>query len=233
MEGPASCQLINNSLQQWVQTVEGGLSKLPPDRRDLLRTIARGIASRLRSGQPVHLAFLCTHNSRRSQFAQVAATLAAYWNGLEDLKVSSAGTEITACHPNVIASLQRAGFEVPCRDRGTNPTYEVRYAKDVPPVELYSKSLGDLSGPSAPVVALFCCDDAHEACPVLPWSADRYQLSYTDPKFADGSDRETTAYDMCRDLIASEMFFLMQAIAEAIGDTEHPGPAGRRAGEHQ
>ncbi len=214
MEGSTSPARTFDTLAHWVARIRERLDSLPPERQALLGRIAEVIAERLRNDQSVHLAFLCTHNSRRSQFAQVAAALAAHLHGIENLTSSSAGTEVTACHRNVVESLERAGFHVTAEARDDDQTtYEVRFADRAPTLHLYSKPVEVLADSPDPIVALFCCDDAHEACPTTPWASERFSMSYTDPKIADGSGNEATVYDECRDRIAAEMLFLMRAVA--------------------
>ncbi|MDE0980305.1 MAG: hypothetical protein OSA78_09945, partial [Flavobacteriales bacterium] len=61
---------------------------------------------------PVHIVFICTHNSRRSQLAQVWAQCIADDLDLNFVRCHSAGTEQTSFHPNAIQALEDRGFVV-------------------------------------------------------------------------------------------------------------------------
>ena len=81
------------------------------ERKDILHVLVDYIDEKYSKGQRVSLNFICTHNSRRSQFAQIwAHTAAAYYN----LKVScySGGIQVTAFDQRAVASIIRSGFKV-------------------------------------------------------------------------------------------------------------------------
>ena len=59
-------------------------------------------------GRPAGLIFICTHNSRRSQLAQVWAGTAARVFGIAGVETFSGGTEVTAFNPRAIAAAERA-----------------------------------------------------------------------------------------------------------------------------
>lgn len=205
---------LNPVLQKSIQRALAG--RLSIDRRQLLERAAQQIADLSRdSEQPVNLLFVCTHNSRRSQFGQVWAAVAAEYYGLAWLEAHSCGTEQTACHPNTVAALKRAGleFKVEKSEKGDakNPRYSTRLGKTAG-IELYSKAFGHSSLPSTRIVAMMCCDDADANCPVVPGADAKIPLHYIDPKRADGSPIEAQAYDECCQMVACEMFYLFQVV---------------------
>lgn len=77
---------------------------------------------------------------------------------------------------------------------------------------LFSKDFSHPSLPKEHFGALFCCDQANEACPVVPGGSARIALSYEDPKVADDTPEETARYLERSDQIAAEMIFLVQQI---------------------
>jgi arsenate reductase len=187
--------------------------KLPAERQTLLRPAADAIGKQLADDKSASLIFICTANSRRSQLAQVWAKVAASHFELDGIQTFSGGTEATACNPRALRALRRAGFSVVTAADGDNPRYLVQFAENQPTIELYSKRFTDKENPQQNFVALFCCDDADEACPVVSGAAARVRLSYADPKQADGTDGESQAYDERSQQIAAEMFFLMSEVA--------------------
>lgn len=145
------------------------------------------------------LVFVCTHNSRRSHFAAVAALAAARRHGRE-VKIHSAGTEATACHPHTIAALRRAGHLIdvlPENSEADNRRYALYADRDGRHTNhlLWSKTLNDPSLPSANFAAVMVCADADANCPMVPGADARIALPFDDPKASDGSGLESVIYD--------------------------------------
>lgn len=166
------------------------------------------------------LNFICTHNSRRSHFGHVWAQVTAAACGLGSLRTYSGGTEATACNERTVAALRRVGFDVNQGENPTdaaNPIYSLKYASDRPSIELYSKVYDAAPNPSDDYIAMMCCADVDERCPVVRGAKARVSLHYLDPKSSDDSPQESITYDArCRQ-IAEEMLFLMQTLAKLAG----------------
>jgi hypothetical protein len=56
------------------------------------------------------------------------------------------------------------------------------------------------------------CADADANCPHIPEADVRFSLPYTDPKFADGTERESHEYDTTCLTIAAEFYHLFKSI---------------------
>lgn len=196
-----------------IKAASAAAKELPADRRALLRQAVDPITVRLRENGKAQLVFICTANSRRSQLGQVWGKVAAAHYGL-DVDTFSGGTEASACNPRTLAVLQRVGFEVETESKGDNPHYSLQYKKDEQPIELYSKRFSDEPNPQKNFIAMFCCDEADDACPMVSGALARVRLSYKDPKSADGTDDEIAAYNERSRQIAAEMFFLMGEVAK-------------------
>lgn len=141
--------------------------------------------------------------------------------GIVGVESFSGGTEETACHPNTVAALRRAGFEV--RQEGgslRNPRYQVLTGQvltgqvltgdreTAPSLWLWSKVYQDPANPSEGFCAIPVCSSADAACPLVPGADLRVYHGYEDPKKADGSPQEAQAYDDACRLIAREMFYM-------------------------
>ena len=187
--------------------------ELPAERQQLLGEAADAIAAQLAEHESASLIFICTANSRRSQLGQVWGKVAAAHYGLDGIETYSGGTEASACNPRTVRALRRAGFTVSELGAGDNPRFALQFAKSERPMELYSKRYDDPANPQRHFVAMMCCDDADEACPMVAGAVARVSLSYADPKSADGTAGEDAVYDDRSRQIAAEMFFLMQAVA--------------------
>ncbi len=166
-----------------------------------------------RPEEAIHITFICTHNSRRSQLAQAWLAALAHWNGLSNIQAYSGGTEVTAFHPNAVASLERAGFRIlPRTSSEDNPPYEVSFKVDANPLLMYSKRYDDPANPDQQFAAVMVCSDAEAACPFVPGAPFRLALPYLDPKRSDGTPDAPQVYDQCSMEIASEMNYVIQQI---------------------
>ena len=159
------------------------------------------------------LNFICTHNSRRSQFAQVWAKVAAFNHGVT-LASFSGGVEVTACNPRTAAALERAGLMVEKKEASENPQYRFNYSENQEGVLAFSKLYDHPSNPSAGFAAVMTCSHADENCPFIPGTQARIALNYEDPKAFDDTIHEAQAYDeRCRQ-IATEMMYVFKAVAD-------------------
>lgn len=161
--------------------------------------------------RPARLVFVCTHNSRRSQFAQVWAWHLGHEAGL-DLEAHSAGTEATAVADPVPPALERAGFGAERLDAGPRPGWRVRAGARH--LDLWSKTLADPALPGEGFAAVMVCSDADANCPFVPGAEERIPLPFVDPKARDGQPDEAEAYDAASRRIAGT---LRAALDAALG----------------
>ena len=80
-------------------------------RKDELKELAAFIQEKREKKEAILLNYVCTHNSRRSQFSQLWSQVAADYYGI-NVQSFSGGVEVTACNERTIASLERFGFQV-------------------------------------------------------------------------------------------------------------------------
>lgn len=183
----------------------------PEDRKDVLQKLTDYIHEKQTAGEKPLLNFICTHNSRRSQLAQVWAQTAAAYYGVE-VDCFSGGVEVTAFNPRAVEALKRAGFQITQKTEGANPVYEVRYALEARPIEAFSKIFDDPINPDRRFAAVMTCSDADENCPFIPGAEKRIALNYEDPKAFDGTPRETEKYDERSRQIATELLYVFAKI---------------------
>ncbi|MEM7477410.1 MAG: protein-tyrosine-phosphatase [Planctomycetota bacterium] len=195
-----------------LQDIEAESKKLAGDRLALLETTIQETRSAREEMGQVNLLFVCTHNSRRSHFADFWAQVFLEHYGVFGVQCSSCGTEATECNPRTVASLERSGFQLQSDQASENPQYVVELADSSK--TLFSKAFGNPSLPTENVVAMMCCDDADTKCPVVPGAISRVSLHYLDPKASDGSESEAATYDERSYQIAAEMAFLMRGLGK-------------------
>ena len=184
---------------------------IPEKRRRVLGDLAAYLSALLAEKKTIPLVFICTHNSRRSQFAQVWASVMAARYRLEGLRAYSGGTEATALNPRVAAALRRAGFQLQAEGAG-NPVYRIRFAVDVDPLSCFSKVYDHPSNPSSDFVAVMTCSEADAGCPFVAGASFRQSLPYDDPKEYDDTPEEAGRYDERCAQIALEMNYLFSML---------------------
>lgn len=203
--------LFYPKLKTYIEAFLPETESVPKTRKRSLDAIAEYILRKTSSGREVRLNFICTHNSRRSHFGQIWASVAAAFYGIDNVQTYSGGTESTAFNPRAVAALARAGFEVE-NPGGENPRYRVRFAPEGPVLACFSKTYDDPVNPQRDFAAVMTCSEADENCPFIPGAELRVPITYEDPKAADGTPAETASYDeRCRQ-IAVEMFYLLSTV---------------------
>lgn len=208
--GPYSALVFHPELLRTIDELVPEITEISPPRVERLTALTRFIEERLKKGQPVHLNFVCTHNSRRSHLAQVWGQVAAQYFGYNTVTTFSGGTETTTVNPRTIAALVRAGFQVK-NPGGDNPRYEVSYGPEEPPLICFSKLVDDPENKSSDFAAIMTCTEADQNCPVVP-NATRISLPYVDPKEADDTPDEARRYDERCAQIGVEMLAAFGAV---------------------
>ena len=184
--------------------------EISPVRKADLHVLSHFIQEKINANEPVLLNFICTHNSRRSQFAQVWAKLTSKYYGVE-IQSFSGGVEVTACNERTIESLKRSGFEV--SHEGTdNPRYFLKYNDENEEIQLFSKLYDDFENTPRNFAAIMTCAHADENCPVVNGCEERITLRYNDPKEFDDSSIESDKYDERSLEIATEMMYVFSKI---------------------
>ena len=181
---------------------------IPDNRKLILDKFKDYIQNKLEIGETPRLNFICTHNSRRSQFSQIWAQTAAAFFAI-DVECFSGGVELTAFNERAVASILRCGFKVE-KEGEINPKYSVYYDTKSKPIVAFSKLFDDTPSPFA---AVMTCAHADENCPFIPASECRIPVRYDDPKAFDDSTLEAEKYDERSIQIASEMFYVFRNLA--------------------
>ncbi len=200
-------------LDTYLKDIETEFIEIPENRIEILQQLGDYVISALNGDGQVQLVFICTHNSRRSQFGQLWASTAAQFYGIQNIATFSGGTGSTAFNPRAVAAIKRTGFQVEKLEGNIdNPHYIISSGENLHGTPMFSKKYDDFSNPEKGFCAIMVCSDADEACPVVPGAEDRISMPYDDPKEFDDKDQEKIKYDeRCRQ-IAREMFFTFQYV---------------------
>jgi len=182
------------------------------ERLQLLDEIAVYLQEKISNRKEIRLNFICTHNSRRSQFSQIWAQTAAAYYGIEAYCYSG-GVEVTAFNPRAVAAIQRDGFKV-VKKEGENPLYFVFYSEEEDPIVTFSKVVEDAVNATKEFAAVMTCDHADENCPFIPGAEKRFPLRFEDPKAFDDSPLEEKMYSERSHQIGAELFYLFEKVAK-------------------
>jgi arsenate reductase (thioredoxin) len=201
---------------QKIRTLARKLSKrfrqIPEERKVVLAKIAAYLQKKYDAGDDIQLVFICTHNSRRSHFGQIAAALAADFYALDRVRVFSGGTEATAFHPNAIGALRKLGFSVVSDDEKVkNPIWHVQFGEKSS-TTCFSKTFDDAANPSKDFAAIMTCSDAEQNCPFVPGTELRIGTTYNDPKVSDGTPTQGKIYRERFEQIATEMLYAFSLV---------------------
>lgn len=196
-------------LQNYVQHQLNG--DVEPDRQLILDSLISVIQEQISANKELTINFVCTHNSRRSQFAQFWATVMVSYFDVQHISCFSSGVEVTALHANVVNTFKNIGVEVNQSGEG-NPIYALTYAEKAAPIKMFSKLLEDETNPQQNFIAVMTCAEADEGCPFVPGAIARIPLRYEDPKRFDGTNEVEKAYETTSQLIANEMKYVFSRI---------------------
>lgn len=180
------------------------------ERIQVLNPLIDYIQSKIDQGKDVNLNFICTHNSRRSQFSQIWAQTAADYFGIP-ANCYSGGVEVTAFNERAVESIKRSGFRVTAKGE-SNPVYFVFNSDDNEPVSAFSKLFDDPINKADQFAAVMTCSHADENCPFIPGTERRIPVRYEDPKAFDDTPEESARYDERSMQIASEMFYVFSKV---------------------
>lgn len=207
---------LNTQVHNLASSLRKEYDKIDFDRKIQLIDMSEIITQELNFNKSVHLNFICTHNSRRSQLAQVWLKASALYFKIENIYAYSGGTEATAFNPRMVSALQNAGFNIEELEAGDNPKYRLEMYEDDARNTYFSKLYNDPINSQSSYLAVMVCDSANEACPVVHGAKEKYALLYTDPKAFDNTPQESEKYSEKVNEIGREMLFLMENTAAII-----------------
>lgn len=162
----------------------------------------------------LNVIFVCTHNSRRSQFAQFWLDTFLHNFGIENYNIFSAGTVETEVHKNVISVIEHYGFTVTKDSEINNKKYKIALGKGYE-INLFSKEITSvLEAGLGSFVLIFVCDSAYENCPFVIENQKHFSLTFEDPGRYDEDLNALEYYQKCAYKIAAEMHYLASGLAD-------------------
>ena len=202
---------ITLELEKRIQVV---LKKhITESRKKILKILIEYFLEKLENNHEVNLNFICTHNSRRSQFCQIWSYAASHYFKIP-IKCHSGGTEITECNIRTINSIKLDGFLV--SSENNNRHYLVSAGNNISPIKVYSKLFNESINKNMPYAAVMTCSDADKNCPFIPGAEKRISLPFEDPKEFDDTLIEAKKYKECSLKIASEVFYVFNEVDKSL-----------------
>lgn len=188
------------------------------DRKNYLLKIAETIANEYAKNNVVNLTFICTHNSRRSQLAQVWSFFAATYFKL-NIYSFSGGNEVTCFNRSTIKTLQKAGFYFQLSDFShQNPKYEISFEGTKKSIIGYSKLVDNPENPFN-FIAIATCSNSDSNCAFISDASYRFQLPFEDPKRSDGTLLQEETYMEINRQIAGEIYLIFNEVKQQISST--------------
>ena len=209
-------QNINPVLKKNIKAVEKQFDEINEARKKELTMLADKIKQQINEQGSSKVTFVCTHNSRRSQLAELWLRAASEYYGLENIASYSGGTEATAFNPRMVDAVLRFGFYLRRSKDATNPRYLASIdSKHTNDHTMFSKKYDDEFNPGKDFIAVMVCSQADAECPFVPGAYSRISLPYEDPKAFDDTDQEATAYDQKVEEIGRELLFVGKILSES------------------
>ena len=207
---------MSKTLKEYIKVILKNIDMgLEKDRKDKLVELAQIIKINHEQQNTVKITFICTHNSRRSQFSQIWAYISSLYFKLDFIKPFSGGTEIDTVNLNVINSFINTGLKIEKTHKG-KAIYLLKSFKKDKGINLYSKVYNSKLNPSKHFIAIMTCSDADQMCPVIKGAEKKVSLPYSDPRVSDNTGLKKEVYNQTCSIIAKEMFYLMKQVKKIV-----------------
>ncbi|EMJ93302.1 phosphotyrosine protein phosphatase [Leptospira alstonii] len=202
-------------LKSFLKNRTSEFSRIDDLRKQTLIEFSKAIQQTFLKNDFSKLIFVCTHNSRRSQIAQMLALAAADYLELTGIEAYSGGTEATEFYNRSVQALIDIGFRIDKKtNNAQNPKYSVAFKSRQQPIIAFSKLYSDPINPKEKFIAVMVCSSADEACPFVPGAETRISLPYEDPKTYDSTEGASEKYIETCKTIAREILFAFQNLKE-------------------
>lgn len=194
------------------ENIINNFDSVSSERKETVKPIIAFIQERVDNNSVISLNYICTHNSRRSQFSQIWSHVAAHYYQISNVVSYSGGVEVTAFNERAVNTIKSVGIQVEVEENGTNPFYTLHFDEKTPALKAFSKLYDDPSTIEKDFAAIMTCDHADQNCPFIPDASARLPLRFEDPKAFDDTELETEKYAERSKQIATELFYIFSQI---------------------
>jgi arsenate reductase len=137
------------------------------------------------------------------------------------MKSFSAGTEVTAFHPNTLVPFKNLGLSITTDDIDTNnPKYHIKFKLNNQSGSTigFSKLIQDGANPSTEFCAVMTCSSAEKACPFVFGADLSIPLTFEDPKRSDGTMEQDFIYTKTSHNIALHLATVFHIMMQQLSD---------------
>ena len=203
-----------NNLKISIEDLNIPFNSLNKKRLEILDQILVYLKELVANELELNVIFVCTHNSRRSQFAQFWLDTLLHNFGIKNYNIFSAGTVETQVHENVISVIENYGFSVTKDRKIKNKKYKIALDKGYE-INLFSKEITSIQeARKRSFILIFVCDSALENCPFVHGNHKRFSLTFEDPGRYDDDLNALEYYQKCANDIAAEMHYLASGLSD-------------------
>jgi len=204
-------------MKDLIRKLHANTEKISAERKFDLDLLVQAMYELHKNCGEISVNVICTHNSRRSQVAQLWFIMAAHHFDVPCLKAYSGGTEVTAFNDRMVKALQSHEIDLSEISGGTNPVYALHIAgAEKSAHQFFSKTYDDPVNPAKEYIALIVCDSADEKCPIVVGASHRLFIPYVDPKQADDTDQESHVYRAKVEEIGIEILYTIEQLKKLI-----------------
>jgi len=203
---------LKNKIQELIDSLCMSFDLIDEKRKSLLEKCAASITKQIIEKSKSEIIVICTHNSRRSQLAELWISIGAIHFSLPSISSFSGGSESTAFNHRMVNALIDIGLDFGVQKAGENPRYTIPLEAESKAKQCFSKIYSDEFNPQNDFIAILVCHSADEACPTIFGADERYFIPYVDPKRADNTPDEKDAYADKVLEIGREMLYMMSKV---------------------
>lgn len=209
-------QTSNPVLDENIKALENEEHLISETRKEELGYLASEIKRQINALGKSDIIFVCTHNSRRSQLAELWLRAAVKYYNIKNVTTWSGGTEATAFNQRMVDAVIRIGFHLTKDNQVENPGYQTRLNDEDSGVKMFSKKYDSPYNPQTGFIAVMVCGQADKDCPFVPGAFARIALPYEDPKNSDNTPQETPVYDAKVREIGREILFMSRLLKNVL-----------------
>ena len=181
---------------------------IPFERRVVLDEIANYTLGTIQFDGNAEILLIGSNNATRSILAEAWANAAAYYYGIDNVKISSGGVTKKEISRYAIMALEKAGFIIYRKQQIGVEQYEVKYTYHIDPLVISSKLYNDKDNPDLNFGSVILCPNADINLPVVKGNNFRTSLHYFDPIAYENDPDVLDKYLDKSHEIALEMFYL-------------------------
>lgn len=211
-----NAQTSNPVLDENIKALENEEHLISETRKEELSYLSSEIKRQISELGKSDVIFVCTHNSRRSQLAELWLRAAAKYYNIKNVSTWSGGTEATAFNQRMVDAVVRIGFYITKDNQVKNPGYHVRLNDEDSGLKMFSKKYDNLHNPQTGFIAVMVCGQADKDCPFVQGAFARIALPYEDPKKSDDTPQETLVYDAKVKEIGREILFMSRLLKNEL-----------------